>query len=86
MFGRLSFEKGQAPPSRFVRQFLGDLDALRAAAWDAGEDDATFTDARVAARSLGIDLQHDTPSRGQQWWKWLAVPATSVHMLLPYTT
>ena len=32
VFGRLSFEKEQAPPSRFVRQILGDLDALRAAA------------------------------------------------------
>ena len=29
VFGRLSIEKEQAPPSRFVRQFLEDLDALR---------------------------------------------------------
>ena len=40
VFGRLSFEKGKAPPSRF-RQFLGDHDALRAAASMAGEDDTT---------------------------------------------
>ena len=28
VFGRMSFEKGQAPPSRFVRQFLEDLNDL----------------------------------------------------------
>ena len=66
----------------------GDLDARRAAAWDAGEDDdPTLRCARVAARSLGIDLQHDNTSRELQWWKWLlAVPVTSIHMLLSYTT
>ena len=85
VFGRLSFEQGQAPPSRFVRQFLGDLNALRAAAWYARENDPAFKDARTAAQSLGIDHQHDTPTREQQWWKWLLVPATSIHISLSYT-
>ena len=59
VLGRLLFEKEQAPPSRFVRQFLRDLDALRAAAWEAGEDDdPTFKAARNAAHSVRIDLQH----------------------------
>ena len=48
VFGRLSFEQGQ---------FLGDLNALRAAAWYAGENDPAFKDARTAAQSLGIDHQ-----------------------------
>ena len=73
VFGRLSFKKGQAPPSRFVRQFLVDLDALRAAVWNAGEDDTTCKDARVAACLLGIDLQHDTLSRDQQWYSHVAL-------------
>ena len=83
VFGRLSFEKGQAPYLRFVRQFLVNLDALREAVWNAGEDDTTFTGSRVSPCLLGIDLQHDTPSREQQWWKCsLTVPAKSIHVAL----
>ena len=47
---------------------------------------AFFKDARIAAQWFGIDLQHDTPTKEQQWWKWrLEVRATCIHMLLSYT-
>ena len=87
VFGGLSFEKGQAPPSRFVRQFLEDLDALRRFVCEAEEGDRAVEDARAAASSLGIDLPRETPSRDQKWWEWLlAVQATNIHKLLSYAT
>ena len=48
----------------------------------AREDDPSFMDARVAALLLRIDLQHDIPSREQQW----SVPAMNICMFLSYTT
>ena len=38
VFRRLSFDKEQAPPSRFVRQFLEDLDGLRRFVYKAEGD------------------------------------------------
>ena len=74
MFGRLSLEREQASPSRFVRQFLEDLDGV-------------VEDARAAAGFLRIDLLRETPSRDQKWWEWLlAVLATNVSELLSYAT
>ena len=52
LFGRLSFEKGQTPPSRFVRQSLVDLDALRRVVHKAEEGDRAVEDARTAAGML----------------------------------
>ena len=87
VFGRLSFEKGQAPPSRFVRQFLEDMNDLRRFVCDAEEGDRAVEDARAAAGFLGIDLPRENPSRDQKWLKWLlAVPATNIRMLLSYAT
>ena len=87
VFGRLSFEKGQAPPSRFVRQFLGDLDAFRRFVCGAEESDRVVEDARAAAGLLGIDLPRETPLRDQKWWEWLLpVPATNIRKLLSCAT
>ena len=86
VLGRLSFEKGQAPPSRFVSQFLGDIEALRAVC-EAEEKDSTVKAARAAACSMGVDLLRDTAARDQKWWKWLlAVPVTTIPTLLSCTT
>ena len=56
VFGRLSPEKGQAPPSRFVRQFLKDLDDSRRFVYKAEEGDRAVEDARTAAGVSGIDF------------------------------
>ena len=68
MFGRLSFEKRQAPPSRIVRQFLEVLDDLRRFAYKAEEGDRAVEDARTAASVPGIDLSRENPSRDPKWW------------------
>ena len=78
VFGRLSFEKGQAPSSRFVRQFLEDLDDLRRFVCEAEEGDRAVEDARIAADLLGIDLPRENPSRDQKWEWLLAVPESEV--------
>ena len=87
VFGRLLFEKWQEPPSRFVRQFLKDLDDLRKFVCKAEEGDRAVEDARTAAGVLGVDLPRVNPSRDQKWWDWLfAVPATNIRKLLSYAT
>ena len=78
MFGR--FEKEQAPPSRFVRQFLEDLDDLRRFVSKAEEGDRAVEDARTAAV-----VPRENPSRDQKWWEWLlAVLATNIRKMLSY--
>ena len=79
VFERLSFDKGQAPPSRFVHQFLEDLDDLRRFVCETEERDRPVEDARTAAALLGIDFSREKPLRDQKWWKrLLAVPATNI--------
>ena len=67
VLGRLSFEKEQTPPSRFVRQFLEDSNDLRRFVCDAEEGDRAVEDARAAAGLVGIDLPREKPSRDQKW-------------------
>ena len=76
VFGRLSFEKAQAPPSRFVRHFLEDFDDLRRFENKAEEGDRVVEDARVAASVLRIDLPrenltHRTNNGGNGCWRYL---------------
>ena len=67
VFGRLSFEEVQAPPSLFVRQFLEDLDDLRRFVCKAEEGDRAVEDARTAASVRGIGLPRENPTRNQKW-------------------
>ena len=62
VFGRLSFEKEQAPPSRFRCQFLEDSNDFRRFVCEAEEGERAAEDARTAAGSLGIDLPREKPS------------------------
>ena len=72
VFGRLSFEKGQAPD---LRRFV----------YKAEEGDRAVEDARAAAGVLEMDLPRENPSSDQKWWEWLlAVPATNIRKLLSY--
>ena len=82
VFGRLSFEKEQALPSRFVRQFLEDLDDLRRFVCDAEEGDRVVEDARVAAGLRGVDLPREKRPEMVE----MAVPATTIRKLLSYAT
>ena len=59
--GRLSFEKGRTPPSRFVRQFLEDLDDFRRFVKKAEEGDRAVEDARTAAGMLEFIFHLKTP-------------------------
>ena len=54
-------------PSRFVRQFLEDLDDFRRFVCKAEEEDRALKDARTAAGVLGIDLPRENSSRDQKW-------------------